>query len=344
MQRIAMTFQGYLVLLSTFTLNFVALGIFNSSGLYLGPLSTTFPNSDHGILAFYCTTQIVFALASSFVGGIAQDGMDQRGISLIFFGGGASMALGLILSSISSTLGGVLASSILVGVGIGLGGFMAGGICVLWFEKKRGAMLLLAMSGQGVGSMFFSWATGKLLEHYDEVNDPWRPTMRCMGMLCFILCVISAPSMRLPLPGEVETYEKNSDNRTDEGNSLLGDKSAGGDTQNMHHIDAERIRQSIASHHHRRRTSIAEFEAVGHAPKLPHISDFRRQKERLKKAVNAVIFAKRLSDLSSTDNKDAMNQSEYTLQEVLVSATNVWLNAFTVVSCFSIMNLQGMWI
>lgn len=150
--------------------------------------------------------------------------------------------------------------------------------------------------------------------------------------------------MRLPLPGEVETYEKNSDNRTDEGNSLLGDKSAGGDTQNMHHIDAERIRQSIASHHHRRRTSIAEFEAVGHAPKLPHISDFRRQKERLKKAVNAVIFAKRLSDLSSTDNKDAMNQSEYTLQEVLVSATNVWLNAFTVVSCFSIMNLQGMWI
>ena len=55
----AKVYHGYLVLVSTFILNFCAIGIFNSAGLYLGPLATTFPTSGSGTLALYCTLQIV---------------------------------------------------------------------------------------------------------------------------------------------------------------------------------------------------------------------------------------------------------------------------------------------
>jgi len=180
-------YHGYLVLLSTFILNFCAIGAFNSSGIYLGPLATTFPSSSSGALALFCTIQIVAGLVSSLVGGIAQDLLEKRGVGLqwLFLGGGFFMMGGFFLSSVGATLFGVLGGSLLMGIGLGLGGFMAGGICVLWFEATRGTMLLLAISGQGMGNVFYSWAAARLLEHYDTFEDPWRPTMRCMGILSF---------------------------------------------------------------------------------------------------------------------------------------------------------------
>ena len=70
-------YTGYWVLLSTFTLKFVAIGAFNTSGLYLGPLAESFPYASKGTLALHCTIQIVAGLASSFAGGIAQDYLEN---------------------------------------------------------------------------------------------------------------------------------------------------------------------------------------------------------------------------------------------------------------------------
>ena len=96
-------YSGYLVLLSTFTLKFVAIGSFNTSGLYLGPLSESFPDANQGTLALYCTIQIVAGLASSFAGGLCQDYLEKRDLSLQwqFFGGGLFMLLGFFWSSFS---------------------------------------------------------------------------------------------------------------------------------------------------------------------------------------------------------------------------------------------------
>ena len=82
---------------------------------------------------------------------MAQDVLEKRlgiGVQWLFFGGGLFMMGGFWLSSISYTLFGVLFGAVLMGLGLGFGGFMAGGICVLWFEQARGTMLMLAMSGQ----------------------------------------------------------------------------------------------------------------------------------------------------------------------------------------------------
>ena len=66
-----------------------------------------------------------------------------------------------------------------------------------------------------MGNVFFAWATARLLEKYDNIDDPWRSTMQCMGVLSFIMCAIASISMRLPLPGEVEQHEKGTSDAID---------------------------------------------------------------------------------------------------------------------------------
>jgi len=347
-------YSGYLVLLSTFTLKFVAIGSFNTSGLYLGPLAASFPDVGQGTLALYCTIQIVAGLASSFAGGIAQDYLEKRDLSLQwqFFGGGIFMTLGFLWSSLSYNLWNVMIGALLLGIGLGLGGFMASGICVLWFEKRRGTMLLLAMAGEGVGSIFFSRATAALLQHYNYMEDPWRPAMRCVGVICFVLCGISSLSMRLPLPGEVEKNEKSIE--TNEDLSLLQNPSPVKRSPNEGmqtkddldmYIDTAKIRQSIIDHNKSWRRSSITALAVGEAMSDTHnLLDFhiaKRSKEKWKRAVNAIMAPNRLLELveSQTSLSD-LSGASYTLGELLFSRTNVLLNAFLCVVCFSVLILQ----
>ena len=119
-----MVYHGYYVLISTFLLNFCAIGVFNSAGLYLEPLSTTFPSAGSGTyISIIFTIQIVTGLSSSLIGGILQDVLDKREIKLLwlFFVGGIFMMLGFFVSSIAYTLIGVLVGSFLMGIGLGLG-------------------------------------------------------------------------------------------------------------------------------------------------------------------------------------------------------------------------------
>lgn len=218
-------FHGHLILASTFVFNFVAIGVFNTAGLYIAPLSESFPDYSTGMFALYCTLQIVAGITSSLVGGICQDWLETKGVGVnwLFFSGGVFMGLGFLVSSVCATMYGVLVGAIFMGIGIGFGGFMSGGICVLWFEAARGMNLLFAMSGQGVGNVFFAWATAKMLEGYDG-EDPWRPTMRWIGLVCFLLSSVASVPMRMPEPGEVEAYESGADAAADEGSGIEQDR------------------------------------------------------------------------------------------------------------------------
>ena len=356
-------YSGYLVLLSTFTLKFVAIGSFNTSGLYLGPLSQSFPDANQGTLALYCTIQIVAGLASSFAGGLCQDYLEKRDLSLQwqFFGGGIFMLLGYFWSSLSHNLLNVMIGALWLGIGLGLGGFMASGIAVLWFEKKRGTMLLLAMTGEGIGSIFFSKATAALLQHYAS-EESWRPTMRWIGILCFVLCSISSIPMRLPLPGEVDKYEKSTE--TSEGVSLLNapspikasrrSTSEGGiqskDDLDLH-IDTAKIRQDIIQHNKSWRRSSITALAVGEAMSDTHnLLDFhinKRAKKKWKRAVSAIVASNRLlgsqkplERVESQTSLSDLSSTSYALVELLLSRTNILMNAFLFVVCFSVLILQ----
>lgn len=354
-------YHGYLVLLSTFLLNFVAVGVFNSAGLYLGPLAATFPASGTSKLALYCTFQVVAGLASSFAGGIAQDALEKRGIGLqwLFFGGGVFMALGFYYSSIASALVGVLIGSLLMGIGIGFGGFMAGGVCVLWFEAARGMMLLLAMSGQGMGNVFFAWATARLLERYDHFDDPWRPTMRFMGILSLFLCGLASISMRLPLPGEVEGHEKKEGlevktlinyGATESSEEPTSNTQPGGRQSlryrrqsmalNQMCVDTGHSRRSILRKERKRTsTMLGAFQAVG-SSRMLHFSDLHMDEK------NDDPSLLHDSDMPNADPNSLVSllgditERSYTLKELTFSSTNIWLNVFSLIACFPFLNMQ----
>ena len=54
-------YHGHLVLISTFLLNFCAVGAFNTAGLYLGPLSASFQAASTGELALFCVSIFDYA-------------------------------------------------------------------------------------------------------------------------------------------------------------------------------------------------------------------------------------------------------------------------------------------
>lgn len=345
-------FHGYLVFLATFFLNFITIGQFLASSLYLNPLHQSFPESGSGSLALFFTIQIVAALVSSLAGGIAQDALDSLDIELswLFFGGGGFMFLGLIWSSYASSLMGVLLGAVSLGLGNGLAGLMSAGICVLWFETSRATMLLLAISGQGLGSIFFPWIIVKLLEAYDDIHDPWRPTMRWMGLLSFVVCAICAYPMRLPFPGEVEENEKETV-KSDEMIPLATDLnygSVGEDSNIDHHHLRRRIRRSSVLAFEKVRTGsipvsnmrssiisgvtsglrrssvLGAYQALGTASYLNKGDVIRR----------STIFAK--PGLAPVGD----SESSFTLKDVALSRTNLWLGTFTLTVCFAVLNAQ----
>lgn len=333
-----MLFHGYLVFISTFVLNFVGFGQFNASSLYINPLQESFPESGSGTLALFCNIQIVAALASSLAGGIAQDALEAADIGLnwLFFAGGLFMFIGLVGASYAPTLIGVLVGSTTFGIGLGLAAFMSAGMCVLWFEQSRGTMLLLAISGEGFGSVFSPWIMVKLLKAYDEYEDPWRPTMRWLGLLSLIVSAFAAAPMRLPFPGEVEENEKGI-NGLDEIVPLAANKNYGSMQfdANDNHYHARRRRSSVIAFEKVRRGSVQQ--ATKRTSIVDGVADGLRRAS-LVSAYQALTRASSYFDNELAPPQD--REGSYSLSDVALSKTNLWLGAFTVVACFAILNAQ----
>ncbi len=332
-------YHGYYVFLATFFLNFITIGQFNSSSLYLDPLHRSFPESDSGTLALVCTIQIVAALASSLMGGMAQNALnDCIGLNWIFFFGGVLMSFGFIWSSYATTLAEIILGSVSLGLGLGAG-LISAGVCVLWFEQSRGTMLLLAISGQGMGNVFFPWLIVKLLEAYHDVEEPWRPTMRWMGLLSMIVCAVAARPMRLPHPDEVEENEKDVTTSyeiatfaTEKSYGSMSEGSSDNDlplSRRYSSADFEKLRaNSITSMvdgvtSRLRSSSVAgAYQAVSTAPYLNSAANFTRP------------------DIDLASIPAGNSEPSFTLKDVAFSSTNLWLSAFTFIACFASLNAQ----
>ena len=320
-----------------------------SISLYLDQLHQTFPECGSGTLALFSTIQIVVALASSLIGGILQNVLDESiGLSWLFFFGGAMMAFGFVVTSISTTVSGVLLGSICLGIGIGPG-LISSAVCVLWFEKSRGTMLLLAISGQGLGNVFFPWLIVKLLDIYsyaDEV-DPWRPTMRWMGLLTFFACTISANPMRLPVQGEAEENRKKIDVASFEITSLESGQNYGSIEEDFDDEDLDqgfekvyvlRNKMSILKSSSNglvdrglRRSAIAgAYQSVSTAPYF-NTSDI---------STIDTEFSRSDIDLTSFLADEGEGTCSFGLKDVAYSSTYLWLSAFTFISCFASLNAQ----
>jgi len=215
------------VVVATFVMNFVSLGTFYSAADFVIPLEDTFIGSGRGAITFLPTIYLSVALFSSLGAGLIQDILQKHGMSVapVFTVGGLCIGVGTVGSSYGNSLGMVLLCAIITGIGIGWTGFTAAGVCVMWFDKNRGTMLLLAMAGAGVGDFFYSILVQKLLNVFTEKEgcsedetscEAWRPVMRVAGVISMVLAVASASFLRLPEPGEVEKHEEDHDEMDDD--------------------------------------------------------------------------------------------------------------------------------
>ena len=207
-------------------IRFVAFGVLYSAGLFLVPLNITFGVS-RGIVSFFPSIYGAFALLSALLAGYVQDFLVNRDlpVSIVFTFGGFLIGFGMVLSSYAESAASILCYAAITGSGLGFTGFSSAGLCAQWFKKRKGVYLLLAMSGNGFGSFFYTSTLQVLFHYFNEtegnctlnasspmVCESWRKASRVCGCFSFLTVMIVSPFMRLPFLGEIEEHgstEKN---------------------------------------------------------------------------------------------------------------------------------------
>jgi len=163
--------------------------------------------------------------------------------------------------------------------------------------------------------------------------------------------------MRLPHTGEVEQHEKPEDEMVEIGHygSLDSPSMKQFNAESPQHvnmrqrqrrssavaleqmrIDTGHTRQSIILHERRKRSTIlGSYATIGNAPVL-QLSDFRHGENS---ASRHSLFGGANESMRSLFG-EAINEGEYTLGEVTLLRTSIWLNVFTVIACFAVLNMQ----
>ena len=111
-----------------------------------------------GWLALYPSIAVMFS-------GPAQDALVKRklGIQPTFALGGLLLGGGGIGSSYAKNYGVFLFCSVLTAIGLGFTAWASPGVTSLWFVRRRGVAVSLALMGSGLGTFAYVMATNKLL-------------------------------------------------------------------------------------------------------------------------------------------------------------------------------------
>ncbi len=226
-------FHGYVIVIATFLLKFVAIGIEFSAAVFLIPLQTTFDCSRAEASMMESVLCAVGLLSSMSVGTLLSFFANFKycgeasSVKPVIATGGFCIALGSYLTSTAQDIAHVLLYAVVTGVGIGFTGYTCSGICVQFFHtKNRGQMLLLGSCGSGCGSYALTKIMGLLLVKFSASpyeyayggEEAWRIVIRRVGVLCGLVAILAAGVMRLPYPLEVEMHEDENNNDNDNDN------------------------------------------------------------------------------------------------------------------------------
>lgn len=219
-------YHGYTVVVASFFLRFATLGTFSSLGLYITPLGVSFGGIGTGLAAALPGVIGSVSFLSALLVGALQDYIAARAGRLpiwsTFTAGGLCFGIGTIGGSYCQSFPWLIFFSVFTGIGIGWAGWSASGLCVLWFQKRKGTAMSLALTGGGIGGVVYALLIQKLLVWFSKSDDDepchrdtmdpgscegWRETMRYTGLFSAILIVASSLPMRKPKAGEVDDYE-----------------------------------------------------------------------------------------------------------------------------------------
>ncbi|ORY03792.1 MFS general substrate transporter [Basidiobolus meristosporus CBS 931.73] len=182
---------GWVVVLSSFLIHFVVLGVQYSWGIYQQYyLSHTFAGRVKASSLSLVGT--IGAAAMPICGIVTGRLADRYGFKLIAFCGTATLTLGLILASFAKELWHLyLTQGLLYGVGSSLCFFPAISVPSQWFKQRRGLAVGIAVSGSGIGGLALGPATDRLIS---SLGHQWA--LRVTGIFSFVLLSVACILLR----------------------------------------------------------------------------------------------------------------------------------------------------
>ena len=160
------------------------LGIRSSFGVFFTSIETEFLLSRAATSSMFSVFMIISAAVAISGGWI----LDRYGPRIVIFLMGVFVALGLVLTSQTSSVWQLFFTySLLAALGTGAGFTVVTATTSRWFVRKRGLALGIGLSGEGMGTLAIAPLAAYLISSYD-----WRMTYVVMGLIGgLIICSLS---------------------------------------------------------------------------------------------------------------------------------------------------------
>lgn len=177
-------FYGYIIVITSFFLQALGLGMFNSFGVFVTPLVSEFGWTRASLTGAVSFVYVVAALVSIVLGRLN----DRFGPRLIMTICGIILGLGyLLMSKVWSIWSFYIFCCVFIGIGIAGIDVVLLSTVARWFIKKRGIMTGIVKVGTGAGML----AMPILINSLVSVHG-WRTTLMIMGVIALVLFFIFA--------------------------------------------------------------------------------------------------------------------------------------------------------
>lgn len=179
----------WIVSLSCLIITIVNGGIFFTFGVFINPLEDHFGWSRGEVSTVWAAMLVAYVPGSILLGRLA-DRRGPRGATAV---AAATVGLGLVLASQAQNLVSLAAAYAVIGFGTGATFTVPSATIQRWFQKRRGLMIGIVVSGAGTGGFFAPIAERFIASH------GWPGAFRLLGMIFGVaLAVASVGALNAP--------------------------------------------------------------------------------------------------------------------------------------------------
>lgn len=194
-------YYGYIIVIVSFIILMVSLGLFFSFGVFFKPLLLEFGLDRAATSSIVSLCMIMTGLLGIVMGRVN----DKLGPRIVLTFCGLLIGIGyLLMSKVSDVWHLYLVYGLLLGVG--LSGMMVPLMSTIarWFAKKRSTMTGIVLSGVGTGIFILPPVVSRLVSLYD-----WRTAYLIMGVITLVVIVLAAQFLRrdpsaIKQPGNID--------------------------------------------------------------------------------------------------------------------------------------------
>ena len=208
-------FYGYVIVIASFFLQALGLGMFNSFGVFITPLVSEFDWSRASLTGAVSFVYVIAALVSIVLGRLN----DRFGPRLIMTISGIILAIGyLLMSKVWSIWSFYIFCCVFIGTGLAGIDVVLLSTVARWFIKQRGIMTGIVKVGTGAGMLAMPILINSLVAAHG-----WRTTLTIMGFIILILFFIFSqflfrdPAQKGLLPDGVQNSSKNINTHEEKG-------------------------------------------------------------------------------------------------------------------------------